>query len=154
MTTYIPKKPIPSLMDLNFNGFFVHKDGRPHSGHGSHGGHGGHGGHRGSERDRGDRDGGAPMSQLGGGRCRERFGPDEPARFRWFEVLLKPEKKALKSGCFRFSFLYNYHLFGIRGISLAKPTKNTQLSIEGSNQQVENHGNKKASVLEFWTQLE
>lgn len=65
MTTYIPKNPIPILMDVNFNRFFVHKDGRPHSGHGSHGGHGGHGGHRGSERDRGDRDGGAPMSQLG-----------------------------------------------------------------------------------------
>ena len=74
------------------------------------------------------------MSQLGGGRCRGRFGPDKPARFRWFEVLLKPEKNTLKSRCFRFRFLYNYHLFGIRGISLAKPSNNKQLSIEGSNQ--------------------
>lgn len=130
MTTYIPKNPIPSLMDVNFHDFFVHKDGRPHSGHGSHGGHGGHGGHRGSERDRGDRDGGAPMSQLGGGTCRERFGPDEPAKP--VEVLLKPEKSNQRSRCFRLSFLYNYHLFGIGGISLAKPTNNKQQSIEGS----------------------
>lgn len=131
MTTYIPKNPIPSLVDVNFKGFLY-------------------------TRMAGlmvamvamvvmvvmvDTAGRSVTVETGmevlqchnwGRNMRERFGPDSPARFRWFEVSLKPSK-ALKSRCFRFSFLYNYHLFGIRGISLAKPTNNKQVSIEGSN---------------------